>query len=73
MKSAGKSLGLLIGLGGKGSDSSEPDGDESAETLAAKALMKALKGDDPSAVVEAFREMSAACESYGDEESDDEE
>jgi hypothetical protein len=71
----GKGLGMLIGIGSKGSDADEPSEDEGSDVLAAKALMKALKGSDAGAVVSAFREMSEACKGYDDkaEDSDDDE
>lgn len=67
------SLGLLIGVGkpkpGPGGRHSMDDGsmmddesmmgeeEESGEIVAARALMDAAKGDDPQAVVDAFRGM----------------
>lgn len=60
------SLGLLIGVGkpkpGPGGGDTMMDDDpmaeeESGEIVAARALMDAAKGDDPQAVVDAFRGM----------------
>ena len=71
------SLGLLIGVGkpkaGPGGDSmmdDEPmEEEESGEIVAARALMDAAKGDDPQALVDAFRGML----DWIDSEEDDEE
>lgn len=57
----------------KGGSSSSDDGDE--KTLAAKGLMRALKGDDPVKVYEAFEEMMAVCDEQprADDEYEDDE
>jgi len=76
------SLGLLIGVGkpkaGPGGDSmmgEDPMGEEeSGEIVAARALMDAAKGDDPQALVDAFRGMLDWIDSEEDaEEAESEE
>ena len=42
-------IGILIGV--------EPHGEEDEKELAAKAFLKAIKRDDPKALVEAFGEL----------------
>lgn len=80
---AGKpSLGLLIGVGkpkaGPGGrdtmmDEEPMEEDESGEIVAARALMDAAKGDDPQALVDAFRGMLEWIDSDEADEAEDEE
>jgi len=66
MAKGSEGLGLLIGMSpAKGAQKGEPEagaGHDESTTMAAKALMRALKGDDPGRVASAFKEMLACCD-----------
>lgn len=58
---------LLLGMPDMDDEESEDvDVGADREEAAASAFMKAVKGDDPAAVVSAYRELQEACDaSYG--------
>lgn len=59
-------LGVLIGIGPE----ADEDGDDEA-TLAARALLKAIRRDDETAVVDAFKQLMDCCDDdYEMEEPD---
>lgn len=66
-KDKGKGMGLLIGMPPPEEDDYEPadasDGDEERDlqVTAASALLSAVKGNDPEALVDAFKALKESC------------
>ena len=72
MKDDKKKLAMLI-LGSEKDKGDDGDMDYSDSEEAGEALIEALKEEDASGVVSAFRQLQKACSSKGSDEDDDEE
>lgn len=66
MGKAEDGLGVLIGLG------PEKDSEDDEATLAARALLKAIRRDDESAVVDAFKQLMDCCDDEYEDDVDEE-
>jgi hypothetical protein len=62
-------MAALVLTLGKGKPKGEPDGDESAEVLAAEGLISAVKAGDAKEVVSAYKTLRDAC-SYEEPDAD---
>lgn len=69
MGKPGDELGLLL-VGDEPEGDDEGEGGDSAKVLAARALMKAIRRDDESAVADAFQQMMDCCDDEYDDEDE---